>query len=215
MMDLNSIKIYISTDKSDSSGRKGELREDGYTVFRNSEGFIDIFELDLEKFRVSVHRSDYGVDHGVFNFVYPIFKEYFTSVDEKFIENLTAYPGVLDFDLNFYHEEPDMSEQDNMFIANYTGWIYLLFNQTFDTLFSLTDFKKVLNNKHHIHSVHDIGWMQTKMFMEKLTVEDLSSAFQRFFKLLGMERGMNEVMDKARDDFYTKNEELWINNLEG
>ena len=51
------------------------------------------------------------------------------------------------------------------------------------------------------------------MFMQELTVENLSSTFQRLIKLSRMEKEIWGAMQKTRNEFYKEHEEKWIEEL--
>jgi len=213
MIDLESLHFYI--DFKDREIRGGILREDGFLVVKEDDR-IDNLYLKTDKLTVSLHSTEFHKDKksNAWDFVLPVIKDYFTTVDPEILRPLCS-PGILCFSMNRYNEIPDQSEQDDMFIANYTGWVYVQFDYDyqFDTLFSIKEFRKFLNNKHHTHQVHDKGWPETKMFMQELTVENLSSTFQRLIKLYRMEKEIWRAMQKTCNEFYAEHEEKWIEEL--
>lgn len=212
MIDLEALSIRVDFRHLEFSGT---LREDGYYVDKTEEGKIDDLHLKMDNFVVMIHSMEFLKNENAWDTYLLILKEFFTTVDPEMLRPLCT-PGVLCFHLGKYYERPHQSEQDDMFIANYMGWPYVQFDHDFqfNTLFSIDNFKKILNNKHHTYQVHDRGWPETKMFMQKMTPWYLTEAFQRLIKLNRMEEDTYRMMSKVRDAFYEINEETWIQNLE-
>lgn len=223
MIDLTSLKIYIDfrpdfkESKDGLRNYKKKIREDGLIEFTEDGSQMRDIQIKTNQFRVNIHNIDYPNEDKTrsWDFVLPVLKEYFTY--KAYVKNLKILCGrsCFDFELGIYREEPEQSEQDDMFIANYTDWVFLQFDYPLETLFIIPEFCKLLNNKHHVHQVSDRGWPQTVMFLEKLTVDSFEEAFQRLIKLINMEKDIYVAMCKTRDEFYKKHEDLWIENLEG
>jgi len=217
MIDLESLSFRVDFNFLEF---EGTLREDGFYVEKKEEG-IEGLTLKMDDFVVRINSMEFYIHkkENAWDFVLPVIKEYFTTVDPEILRPLCtpapSHSGILCFHLNRYNEKPQQSEQDDMFIANYTDWIYMQFDfdYQFNTLFSIEEFRRVLNHVHHTHSVHDRGWPETKIFMQELTVENISKTFQKLIKLRRMERDINKAMQKTCDDFYAKHSEAWILEL--
>lgn len=218
MINLTSLRIYLDfkPDQKRVTEKESVLREDGYTEYKDADRTTETLELYRGDLRVTIYIPHYEHEKTwSWNFVLPVIKEYFTSVDLEILRPICEH-CIVDVDLGIYSEIPEQSEQDDMFIANYTEWVYLQFDYGFETLFSLDSFKKLLNNVHHTHQVTDRDWPQTKMFLgKKLTVENFSAAFDRLIKLISMEKEINRIMGIARDNCYALYEVSWIEELEG
>jgi hypothetical protein len=222
MIDLTSLRIYVDFRpdfKEDGFHRKNykkRTREDGLIEFIE-DNRIKTIQIKTEDFRVDIHNTDYPNEDTSWswNFVLPVLKEYFIYKADVEIMRTLCGKSCFDFELGVYREEPKQSEQDDMFIANYTDWVFLQFGYEFSNLHSMTDFHRLLNNKYHTHQVMDREWPETKMFIEKLTLENFSFAIETLIKLIKMETEITNAMYKVRKDFYKKHEDLWVEKLEG
>jgi len=216
MIDLESLRFRI--DIGTQRTIEGTLKEDGF-YHDEDDGFlhlntpdfvVSIYSMEFFKFYKKLHE----IEGNNWDFILPVIKEYFTTIDQEIIRPLCTH-GSFHFEMNRYNEEPHQSEQDDIFIANYLGWIYMQFDYEyqFNTLFSIDEFKEVLNNKHHTHQVSDRGWPETKMFIQELTVENITEVFQRLIKLNRMECEIYKAMLNTRNEFYAEHEKGWINDI--
>jgi hypothetical protein len=222
MLDLTSLKIYVDFRpdfKEDSFHRKNykkKTREDGLIEFIEDRR-IKTIQIKTEDFRVDINNTDYPNKYTSYSwdFVFPVLKEYFTYKADVEIIKMLCGESCFDFELGVYREEPQQSEQDDMFIANYTDWVFLQFGYELSNLLSMTDSRRLLNNKYHTHQVMDRGWPETKMFIEKLTLESFSFTIETLIKLIKMEVEITNAVYRVREDFYKKHEDMWIEKLEG
>ncbi len=178
MINLTSLSINLDF-KPDKSPVKGVLRGNGYTEFKDDDETTETLQLNIKDFRITIYIPHYEHEKPwSWDSVLPVIKEYFTLIDTAFFKPFCSH-GVENVKLGLYNEIPEQSEQEDKFIANYSEWIFLQFDRSFETLFSIDPFEKLLNNKYHTHQVMDQDWPQTKMFLNKeFTVEDLSSIRQ-------------------------------------
>jgi len=224
------MKIHINFDKKDNYFKKytTKKRDDGmveyyatYELSKKPITFLEFIKINFKKFNVEIYFEHDSDSKDYWEPYLNTFNNFFNFVGEKQLKNLcnsTVNSSIyssssFDFSFDIFNVLPEQSIQDNIFIEKYTGWPYFQFNKKFSGIYTIKEFRENLENDFNIYEVYDRDWPETKIFIKKLTPENIKKTFDLILILNNINNEILEEMNRAQKTIYELNSTQWIKHL--